>query len=125
MKSLTGNSREEWLISVFRPYRDWPRSRHKDGKRSVWWRRFATRDAVLDAGELLVDAGYVYKQDWVCSKVFVDAVAPPIKHYAARHNTSPRVNYTDKDMWISREGFGGRLNARPIAGGWRRKARRR
>lgn len=70
----------------------------KDGK--SWYRTFGTREAAIASKRELVDAGIGY----LCKKV--------------EQKTFPRHRS------LRTEEFGGRLNAQPIAGSWRRRSKR-
>lgn len=72
---------------------------------TTFWRAYPFREHVLEAIALLKSAGL---------------------HGVAKHVELPQKAKSERPPppWPSREGFGGRLNAKPVASSWRRKRSR-
>jgi hypothetical protein len=102
MLAFPGDDTGRYALRAFAP--------SKSGK--CWYRRLKTREAAIACKRELVEAGIPY----VCKKV--DAASQQ-----DRAPSKPRSNVV-RFPATSREGFGGKLNAKPIDGSWRRKKRR-
>ena len=100
------------------------RHRFKPTKKNPrnWWRIFdpaQDREAAEQIRAELLDAGL--KGSW-------SKVTASVRQMAAHASPRPTTKLFPKRFpkhtpYVSREGFGGALNARPIAGSWRRKTR--